>query len=127
MQFRWKFNLAGAPTSSVDITGFHGGFLCNLTDCGAEVSLNPLLGSLSANLDIGDSWTFDFFDVYFWALGGGVGTVNATLGFDTPTPAPPVGGDGLGGFFTLGFVTFGTLEWDVNDFSFLLRMAPDTR
>jgi hypothetical protein len=114
------FDLAGAPTSSVEITSFQGGFVCRITDCSAEVSLDPLLGSLSRELDLGDSWTFDFFHIDFEGLGGGFGTISAALGFDSPTGAPTVGSDGLGGFITAGFVTAGSLEWDVNEFSFLL-------
>jgi hypothetical protein len=106
------FDLAGAPTSSVDVVDFDGGFLCGLTHCGVTTTLNPLLDSLNQTLDVGESWSFDFFTLGFNGVGGGEGTISATLGFDLPTGAPVAVGTGEGGFGTfLGFISGGTLNW----------------
>lgn len=115
------FDLAGAPKSSAELTDFQpGGLLCLLTGCGVDVTLNPMLGSLSTQLNAGQSWTFDFFDIDFYGLGGGTGQIAASLGFDAPTGAPTAGGLGVGGFFTLGFLTVGSLDWVTNEYAFSL-------
>jgi hypothetical protein len=104
------FDLAGGPKSYVKVTDFDPGLICIF--CGIDVDLNSGLGSLSRQLDVGQSWTFDFFDISFFGIGGGTGTISAALGFDAPTGAPTVGGTGNGGFFTiLGFFQGGSLTW----------------
>jgi PEP-CTERM motif-containing protein len=104
------FDLAGGPKSFVQVTDFNPGFICIF--CGIDTDLNSNLGSLSASLDVGQSWTFDFFEISFFGIGGGTGTISAALGFDAPTGAPTVGGLGNGGFATfLGFITGGNLTW----------------
>lgn len=104
------FDLAGAPTSSVDVD-FQPGRVC--VGCGISATLNPLLGSLNRTLDVNESWEFDFFDLGFYGLiGGGEGTIQASLGFDSPLGAPNADGSGEGGFFTLfGAITGGNLTW----------------
>lgn len=115
------FDLAGAPKSSVTVTDFTpGGLVCLLTGCGVDVELNSGLGSLSRTMNPGDSWTFDFFNIDFYGLGGGSGEISAVLGFDLPTGAPNAGGDGIGAFITFGFLTLGSLDWTVNDYAFSL-------
>jgi len=108
------FNLSGAD-SSVDITDFDAGPICAF--CGVSASLSSNLGSQNATLDVGDSWTFNFFTLNFYGLiGGGTGTIEATLGFDAPTGAPDAEGTGQGGFFTFfGALTAGALTWDAID------------
>jgi PEP-CTERM motif-containing protein len=104
------FDLAGGPKSYVQVTDFDPGFFCLF--CGLDVDLSSGLGSLSRQLDTGESWTFDFFEISFFGIGGGTGTISAALGFDSPTGAPTVGGTGNGGFATfLGFITGGNLTW----------------
>jgi hypothetical protein len=104
------FDLAGGPKSFVQVTDFNPGFICIF--CGIDTDLNPSLGSLTRSLDVGQSWTFDFFEISFFGIGGGTGTISAALGFDAPTGAPTVGGLGNGGFATfLGFITGGSLTW----------------
>lgn len=106
------FDLAGAPASSVQVANFNGGFLCNLTGCGIDTTLNSALGSLTRTLNVGQSWTFDFFDIDFYGLGGGTGTIEASLAFDSPAGAPTAGGSGSGGFATFfGLITGGSLTW----------------
>jgi hypothetical protein len=104
------FDLAGAPKSYVQVTDFNPGLICFF--CGIDVDLNSGLGSLSRSLDVGQSWTFDFFQISFFGIGSGTGTISAALGFDAPTGAPTAGGTGNGGFATfLGFITGGNLTW----------------
>lgn len=108
------FNLSGSD-SSVDIAEFDKGPICVF--CGVSASLSSNLGSQSAWLDVGDSFTFNFFTLNFYGLiGGGTGTIEATLGFDSPSSAPDAEGTGEGGFFTLfGALTAGALTWDAID------------
>ncbi len=106
------FDLAGAPTSSVDVVDFDGGLLCSISGCGVTATLNPLLDSLNSTLDVGDSWSFDFFTLGFQGIGGGTGTIAATLGFDLPTGAPVAESTGEGGFGTfMGLISGGNLTW----------------
>jgi PEP-CTERM motif len=106
------FDLAGGPKSYVQVTNFNPGPICSFLFCGIDVDLNSGLGSLSRSLDVGQSWTFDFFQISFFGIGGGTGTISAALGFDAPTGASTVGGTGNGGFSTfLGFITGGNLTW----------------
>ncbi|HKU15992.1 MAG TPA: PEP-CTERM sorting domain-containing protein [Steroidobacteraceae bacterium] len=120
------FDLAGAPKSSVAITDFTpGGLLCVITGCGVGVELNPLLGSVNRTLNNpGDSFSFNFFDIDFYGLGGGSGEISAALAFDSPTGAPTIGGDAIGAFFTIGVLTAGTLDWVTNDW--LVNLANGT-
>ena len=106
------FDLAGAPKSSVQLTSFTPYDLC--IGCGLSVALNPLLGSVNQTLNVGQSFDFNFFNINFYGLiGGGSGTISATLGFDAPAGAPTAGGNGAGWFFTLfGAVTGGELVWN---------------
>ena len=107
------FNLSGSD-SSVAVTDFDPGFIC--LGCGISANLNSNLGSQDAWLDVGDSFTFNFFNLNFYGIGGGSGTIEATLGFDAPSSAPDAEGSGEGGFFTLfGALTGGHLTWDSLD------------
>ena len=105
--------------SHVSVTNFEGGWLCDLTGCGATVSLNPNLGSLSRTLSAGESWTFDFFSIAFHGLGGGAGSLSATLGFDAPTDAVAAG-SGVGSFFTAFLLSGGSLQWTAQPGTFVL-------
>jgi hypothetical protein len=115
------FDLAGAPVSSVQVVDFDGGFLCNLSGCGIDTTLNSALGSLNRSLNVGESWIFDFFDIDFYGLGGGTGTIQASLGFDSPSGRPTAGGTGTGGFATFfGLITGGSLTWTTPASTFTL-------
>lgn len=114
------FDLAGSPTSSASITSFQGDWLCNFTGCGASVNLNPNLDSLNRTLSAGESWAFDFFTINFYGLGGGSGTIAASLGFDSPLGAPTAPGTGLGTFFTSWILTGGSLLWSSQPGDFVL-------
>jgi hypothetical protein len=104
------FDLADGPESSVSITSMS--TTCVLGGCGASVSLNPLLDSLSATLNPGESWSFDFFSIDLYGLGAGSGTLSASLGFDAPTGAPNAGGSASSSFLSAGFFfSAGTLSW----------------
>lgn len=116
----WTFTASATPvtfdldgsSSSVEVVNFNSGLICGLVGCGIDVELNSQLDSLSATLNPGDSWSFAFFDLSFWGLGGGTGTIAATLGFDTPLGAPVASGSGSGSFGTLfGALTGGSLSW----------------
>jgi hypothetical protein len=107
------FNLSGSE-SSVAVTDFDPGFIC--LGCGISANLNSNLGSQDAWLDVGDSFTFNFFSLNFYGIGGGSGTIEATLAFDAPSTAPDAEGNGEGGFFTFfGALTGGHLTWDALD------------
>jgi hypothetical protein len=113
------FDLAGAPASSVQLTDFDPGAIC--LGCGVSATLNPVLGSLHRTLDVGQSWEFDFFTLSFYGLGGGSGSIYATLAFDSPTGAPSASGSGAGGFATLfGVFSGGGLTWLTQPGSFSL-------
>lgn len=104
------FDLADGPQSSVAITSLSTS--CLYGSCGASVALNPLLDSLSATLNPGESWSFDFFSINFYGVGTGHGTLAASLGFDAPTGAPNATGGAVGGFLNAGFLfTAGALTW----------------
>src|SRR4026207_2107539 len=70
-----EFDLAGGPKSYVKVTDFDPGFICLF--CGIDVDLNSGLGNLHSSLDVGQSWTFDFFEISFFGIGGGTGTISA--------------------------------------------------
>ena len=113
------FDLSGS--SSASVVDFDGGLLCGIFGCGVEATINPELDTLSATLNPGDSWVFDFFDLTFWGLGGGTGTIAASLGFDAPAGAPNAPGTGSGGFGTfLGAISGGELTWVTQPGSFSL-------
>jgi hypothetical protein len=100
-----------ASDSHVAISNFDGGLVCDLSGCGASVTLNPQLGSLSKTLSAGESWAFDFFSINFYGLGGGTGELSAVLGFDAPTGALDASGSGVGDFYTSFLFTAGSLYW----------------
>lgn len=74
------------------------------------------LDDIFAYMEIGDSWTFDFFDIIVGgATYGTEAIVQATLGFTSPTTA--TSGTGTGSYATayvpfIGWVAAGVLEWD---------------
>lgn len=96
--------------SSVKLNNFDGDWLCDLTGCGVAVSLNPQLGSLTKTLSAGQSWGFDFFTLSFYGLGGGSGSLSASLAFDAPTGAPDASGSATGSFLSF-ILTGGSLTW----------------
>lgn len=114
------FDLSGGPKSSVAITNFQGGGLCAWTDCGASVTLNPGIDSLTQTLSAGQTWSFDLFSINFHGLGSGSGTLAANLGFDAPTGAPTASGNGVGDFFSGFLFTAGALHWTTQPGSFTL-------
>ena len=83
--------------------------------CGIEGVISDSLDGPGYWLNAGDSWTFDFFDVYV----GGFGvvrdfSVEAVLAFLSPDIMPAASGNGS--FFTLfGLVSGGTLYWEQPD------------
>jgi hypothetical protein len=103
------FDLADGPQSSVAITSLDKN--CLIGSCGASVSLNANLDSLSKTLSAGQSWAFDFFSINFYGLGTGSGTLAASLGFDAPTTAPNAVGSGNGSFLSAFFFSAGSLNW----------------
>ena len=109
------FDLAGAPKSSVKLTDFNGFCLC-----GIDLTLNPLLGSAGGTLNVGESFSFDFFSIDIWGIGGGTGKIAATLGFDSPATAPNAGGTGVGSFLVFGDFVAGSLTWTVKNWDFSL-------
>lgn len=103
------FDLAGAPLSSVHAT--LGPSLC-LVRCTIATTLNPVLDTLTFELDPGESATFDFFRISVGGFGGALGEITATLGFDSPDGLA-VTGHGSGGFVTkFGRFSAGLLRWD---------------
>ena len=108
-----------AQTSSVSLTSFQGDFLCHATNCQPTFSLNPQLESLSRTLTAGQTWAFDLFSIDFHGVGGGSGSLSASLGFDAPSTAKVATGSGVGGFFNF-IVTSGNLQWTSQPGSFNL-------
>jgi hypothetical protein len=75
-------------------------------------TLVPGLDGVSFSLALGESETFDFFDVTVGGLlGGGTADITATLAFDEPPSSGT--GTGTGSWFTfLGILSAGALTWD---------------
>lgn len=93
--------------------------------CFIDVSLSGGLEGVSASLGLGESFTFDFFDI---TVGGLIGSaqvqVNALLGLDSP--GITAAGTGFGGFASfLYIINGGHLTWvqpsafDLGDGTFL--------
>jgi len=126
------FDVSSA-TSSVSAAGIS---LC--PGCSLNFSLNPLLDSQVFDLDVGQSTTFDFFDVTATGfLGAMAGTVSATLGFELPTLSSSTGHALAGAAWIFGFgsgsLTFGVVGQPPNIafgngglFSILFSNAYDT-
>lgn len=97
------FDIAGAPTSYVTVD----------TDCfiwcSATPTLNAGLDQVSFSLSAGEERTFHFFDLDLHGIGSG--TIEAYLGFDSPTGAPVAEGSGYGSFGGLAVITGGLLNW----------------
>jgi hypothetical protein len=93
-----------ASESTVLLTNFEGN--------GGEPTLivNPNLGSQSALLKAGDTWTIDLFSIAFPLIGSGSGTISALLGFDQPASAPDINDSASGSFWSF-FITHGDLTW----------------
>ena len=79
--------------------------------CWIDVELAGSLGSLTADLSVGDSFEFDFFQIFVGGLGVVTdATIQATLGFLDPLGASSqTGTGGFGTFF--GLVSGGWLSW----------------
>ena len=94
-----------AEGSSVSITH-------DCRTCSADVYLSAGLDSAQALLDVGSSWTFDFFDIFVGGLGGSDNVnVMATLAFSSPEVMSAASGQGS--FFTFfGLVSGGSLIWN---------------
>ena len=93
--------------------------------CFINVGLSSGLEGAGASLDVGDSMTFDFFDIM---VGGLIGSADveiaATLALASPSLS--IGASGVGGFSTFFFVlNAGSLTWiqpeavDLGDGTFL--------
>jgi len=79
--------------------------------CYVETSLSEDLDEISTTLGVGESWTFDFFEITVGGLGFATATVEATLAFLQPDVFAASSGDAS--FFTfLGWFSAGTLIWD---------------
>lgn len=105
--------------STIAITSFTPGPICEFFGCGANVAIDPNLGSLSNTLIAGQSWDFDFFTLEFYGIGGGTGNITGSLAFDLPSTALNANGSGFGAFFTIGLST-GDLTWSAQPGQFLL-------
>ncbi|HEX5787172.1 MAG TPA: PEP-CTERM sorting domain-containing protein [Woeseiaceae bacterium] len=83
--------------------------------CYVDAELSDGLEGAQGSLGLGDSFTFDFFDVFVGGLiGSALVNVNATLAFAAPSAAS--NGSGLGGFTSLFFaINAGYLFWDQPD------------
>jgi hypothetical protein len=102
------FDVDGS-NSSVSAAGVS---LC--VGCSVSIDTNPALGAQAFDLGVGESATFDFFDISASGLIGAVaGTVAADLVFELPTPANASGtaiaGAIWGLVFGTGGLTFGVL------------------
>jgi hypothetical protein len=107
------------PSSSASVV-YDGGALCDLTGCGVNASLNSALAGSSRTLSAGQSWTFDFFSLNFYGLGGGTGTISALLDLAAPIGVFDAPGSGWGNFATAFLFTGGNLYWTHQPGDFLL-------
>jgi len=83
-----------------------------LINCGVNVALVDNIDGQSKVLNgIGDTFTFDFFNISFYGVGGGDGSIDAQVGL--ASPGGGTAATGTGGFFTVfGIVNKGFLNWD---------------
>ncbi len=83
--------------------------------CYVDADLSEGLEGAQGYLGLGDSFTFDFFDVYVGGLiGNALVNVDATLAFAAPGAASS--GSGIGGFASLFFaINAGYLFWEQPD------------
>jgi len=83
--------------------------------CSIDTALSSGLDAATRSLNVGDSWTFDFFDIIVGGFTlGAEATVRATLAFVEPEVLSAASGQGS--FFTLfGIVSGGSLFWDQPD------------
>jgi hypothetical protein len=108
--------LASVPAAAIPVSGSFGVSGSALSDPGLVVEVNPLTGPFSQNLDVGDSVTFDIFDVW---------TNETTVNADDTVPqtmevvfdlvSPPgsgtLGGSTEGVRIFFGLFQFGLLVW----------------
>lgn len=125
----FAFGAANADPVLIDPTATGSDVDANITSslclgCAIETSLSDGLEGAMAYLNVGDSYTFDFFDISVFGFGVATFDINATLAFAAPSIA--TGGVGSGGFGTFfGLVSGGFLSWtqpaaiDLGDGSFL--------
>lgn len=83
--------------------------------CTVGASLSAGLDSAQRLMDVGSSWTFDFFNIVVGGIGSSDNVnVMATLAFASPEVQSAASGQG--NFFTfLGLVSGGSLIWDQPD------------
>ncbi len=82
-----------------------------LVPCYIDTTLSEDLDEVWASLGVGESWTFDFFEITVGGLGVANATIEATLAFLQPDLFAASSGDAS--FFTfLGWFSAGTLIWD---------------
>ena len=91
-----------APESTVILNSFQsiGG--------APTIIVNPNLGSQSALLSAGQTWTIDLFTIAFPLIGQASGTISALLAFDDPTSAPDIKDTAKGNLFSF-FLNVGSL------------------
>jgi hypothetical protein len=93
-----------APTSSVLLTSYQPVF-------GGQPTLTSAdLGSQSALLNAGQTWTINLFSIAFPLIGSGSGTISALLDFEKPAAAPDITNSANGSFFSF-LITGGSLAW----------------
>jgi hypothetical protein len=103
-----SFDVAGPPDSSVSLS--------NISTVGWTKISTSLVNGLDSTqfvLDVGQSQTFDFFNITVGGLAGlGTADIQATLGFQSP-PGASGSGSGSGGWATLsGIISGGYLNWE---------------
>jgi len=83
-------------------------------DCWANTELADSLALGGRDMEVGDKWVFDFFEITVGGLGSAEAMIQATLAFIAPDIFSTSTGHGR--FFTfLGWFSAGTLEWDQPD------------
>lgn len=75
-----------------------------------SIELNSGLDGQSRTLSAGETWALDFLTIKFPAIGVGVGTLSATLGFAAPLDAIGATGSATGGYFSF-IINGGLLNW----------------
>ena len=94
-----------ASDSTVLLTSFNG------SGGAPTLIVNPNLGSQSALLTAGQTWTIDLFSIAFPVFGQASGTIAAFLDFDSPTGAPDINNSATGNLWSF-FLNVGDLTWN---------------
>jgi len=100
-----------SSTSSATIT-INSSACASFAPCTATPDMASNLGSVGMMMDVGSTWTFDFFDIVVNGLGLVTNaTVSATLGFQSPVNTSNATGSGAFGTF-FGAISGGWLHWN---------------